>query len=160
MSDDGADGLDEVRNALEKANEEISTLRQEVNNLSRTTDRGRTSILIREIGKGYRHTVKWGVLLFLIWTAGKGVADLAGKSTDFKFLLDVPFFKVTLPFLSYLLFIAVIIMLIYVKNGWKKENEELVRKYSPYQQLEESEIDPNRSSSLLTQEGRTRPGDE
>lgn len=160
MSDNENAALADLQETLERANSEIGHLREENSRLDSYADRRRASTLIREIGKAYRDTVKWGVTAFGLWLAWKSIVEISGKTTEFNVLVDVPFVEVTLPTVSYLPFILAIIVLIRVKNGWKKECEKLVAKYSPYQRIKELESDPNRSSSLLTDEGRTRPEDD
>ena len=115
--------------------------------------------------------IKYGVLAFLIYTAGDAVHSLAGKKTDADIKLkadaslslsgndgktDEGFSPYFLPGLFGLIF--GILGIVY---GRKQERlrKDVIEKFQGYKKDQELLIDPRRSSSRITKRGETRPDD-
>lgn len=111
------------------------------------------------------NTIKWGALIALFYFSHLSIADIAGKDTNTDIKINVLQNLFNLNFFSQshivVALVAIIIILCGIIYGQRQRNLRMttIERLQARINTLEKNADPNRSSSMLTTKGDTRPED-
>jgi hypothetical protein len=115
-----------------------------------------TFLIVTTLSQVINSVLKWGTIAFVAWCAKVSMVSLGGKQTDanfaIKFLADIRFHEA----------VAYTVGIGGAVYGYRQKRlrQRKIAELGPRVTKVEKNIDPKRTSSGLTAEGKTKEGDE